>query len=705
MTDELKASRYVIQDLESELVRSIKSNDQSLELIHKRDMEISRLNSELDILNRREYLVTEEHKIQTLQLYDAEDSPLSAKLKRIEASLEKARDLNTRYQQDLESHSSAEEEKDEVRHQAEVETVKVITSLHLQLNASKKNELLAKENLEELQLEKNRLNDRLGKVMEENERFSSVNYELSTDNSLLQSKLTRNEEVAKALSFDLRMIRESASIAKDKADELIKVKESVILLEQELASKSEELDDVVSDRQQFKDQIMKNNGRVAALEKELAKKIDELDMISSENAELKSQLKRTERISPIVEELAHRSKFTGKLEEELRSLQNELSKLSDEKHSCEAQLLFFKDKLEMAQALTAESESITTKAQQIVKEKNNEIKLLERSVEDLEITVCELENKVSIVKEEAKHEKMQREELELKLQSIRQQKSVMQSSGNASSSLKDEMVSLVDSMRHSQDKQNELLDAQEVSKSEQEVLGPVQKGCASCMTRGKQCVGMTQPFEELMQGVKASNGECRANGCSSGDTWNGSTNASFPYSHALPKTTNQTKPTVQATESPTVGAEPAPLTEDPDELSKESSLVEGLQELKETDDEMEDTHSLAEDYRPKISEFDQTSPNEHLHQYSGSEQPELHKVGVVSDQSQSESRSEEQLPSPFVGPVVEIIEENELPPFAPMRHNDPVNYMRAPSDELKRLRSRNHYDGAENSNRQEVLVH
>ena len=44
-------------------------------------------------------------------------------------------------------------------------------------------------------------------------------------------------------------------------------------------------------------------------------------------------------------------------------------------------------------------------------------------------------------------------------------------------------------------------------------------------------------------------------------------------------------------------------------------------------------------------------------------------------------------------PVIEVLKENELPPVSTVRPNDPVNYMRAPSDELKRLRSRNHYEG------------
>jgi hypothetical protein len=43
--------------------------------------------------------------------------------------------------------------------------------------------------------------------------------------------------------------------------------------------------------------------------------------------------------------------------------------------------------------------------------------------------------------------------------------------------------------------------------------------------------------------------------------------------------------------------------------------------------------------------------------------------------------------------VIEVLKENELPPIAPVRLNDPMDYMRTPFDELKRLRSINHYEG------------
>ncbi|CAL4891324.1 unnamed protein product [Urochloa decumbens] len=295
--------------------------------------------------------------------------------------------------------------------------------------------------------------------------------ELSTQNSLLQSELIRKDELAKGLSFDLSLLQESATVAKDQAAELMELRKAIESLEQALVSKSLELDDVVSDRQQLETRILFSNEKVAVLEEEMAKKFDELNVVSMENAELNSQLQHIEEISYAMEELADKSEANQRLEEELielrgliverniclQSLQNAFSKLSDEKQCCDTQLLILKEKLEMAQALAEESEAIATESRQIAEEqkayaegKDEEVKLLERSIEELENTVCALESKVDIVKEEAERQRMQREELEVELHKVRQQILTVPPSGISKSFMEDGM-----------DIHNDLLCAQE----------------------------------------------------------------------------------------------------------------------------------------------------------------------------------------------------------------------------------------------------
>uniref|UniRef100_A0A804N4S7 Kinesin motor domain-containing protein n=1 Tax=Zea mays TaxID=4577 RepID=A0A804N4S7_MAIZE len=325
--------------------------------------------------------------------------------------------------------------------------------------------------------------------------------ELSTQNSLLKSELIRKEELTKGLSFDLSLLQESASVAKDQAAEITGLRKVIKSLELELASKSLELDDVVSDRQQLEAMILKCNQNVAALEEELGKKIDELNIVSMENAELKSQIQHIEEISCTMEELADKSEVIRRLEEKLiesrtlidersvclQSLQNDFSKLSDEKTSCDTELLILKEKLEMAQALAEESEAIATESRQIAEEhkayaegKDEEVKVLERSIEELENTVCVLESKVEIVKEEAERQRMQREELEVELQKVRQQMLAVPPSGKARRYMEDGMIDLADSSRHPVDMHNELLSAQETIRILRKEVSEKESEIAQC---------------------------------------------------------------------------------------------------------------------------------------------------------------------------------------------------------------------------------
>ncbi|CAN6338768.1 unnamed protein product [Urochloa humidicola] len=110
------------------------------------------------------------------------------------------------------------------------------------------------------------------------------------------------------------------------------------------------------------------------------------------------------------------------------------------------------------------------------------------------------------------------------------------------------------------------------------------------------------------------------------------------------------------------------------------------------DVDMEKAQSSNTDYLSDNSKFEHPTVSEGLRQISASKQPEPFGSVANSDQPLPAFDSEKVQP-PAVESVIEVLEENELPPVAPVRPHDPVNYMRAPSDELKRLRSRNHYEG------------
>lgn len=201
--------------------------------------------------------------------------------------------------------------------------------------------------------------------------------ELMLQNCSLQSELMQKDELSKGLSFDLRLLQESASEAKDQHDKLEAFLES---LEDKLTTKSCELDEADSRGELLEAQLVVKNERIAVLELELAEKQNAAKLVFSENLELKAHKQHIlETIAAIEEELSEKNKVTEKLEDKLlemsillgqrnhalENLQDDTNKLVDEKDRLENQVLILKERMEMAQALAEENEAIATEARQV----------------------------------------------------------------------------------------------------------------------------------------------------------------------------------------------------------------------------------------------------------------------------------------------------------------------------------------------------
>ncbi|KAK9286730.1 hypothetical protein L1049_015133 [Liquidambar formosana] len=130
--DELKDAKSIIEALESQQIILINemedlknSNNHYVELLSKQEHEI---------LASKEQLRSQELRAHPpLKHSESEDSPLQAKLKRMQDSLEKAKRINMWYQNDRAFQTSNEEEMDEVRRQVEAETAEVIVCLQEEL--------------------------------------------------------------------------------------------------------------------------------------------------------------------------------------------------------------------------------------------------------------------------------------------------------------------------------------------------------------------------------------------------------------------------------------------------------------------------------------------------------------------------------------------------------------------------------------------
>ncbi|XP_020592078.1 kinesin-like protein KIN-12F [Phalaenopsis equestris] len=191
--DKLKDTRSVIEALESQQMLSIneleelrENNNRLADTVKIQEQQISTMKKQLalrvDVGNRKSIIA---HEILREYYFESEcSSPFQDKLKRVQASLEKAWNLNIRYQSDQASHSSSEREMDEVRRQVEAETAEVIVCLQEELtivnhivDECNKNELVAKQRLMDLEKEKKEQDDKVYLLTLENIKLAKLTEE------------------------------------------------------------------------------------------------------------------------------------------------------------------------------------------------------------------------------------------------------------------------------------------------------------------------------------------------------------------------------------------------------------------------------------------------------------------------------------------------------------------------------------------------
>lgn len=274
--------------------------------------------------------------------------------------------------------------------------------------------------------------------------------DMFSQNAALMSELQRKEEILNGLQFDLSLLQESASKAKDQKDEVQEASAALKLVQEDLLAKANELNTVMSHNAGLEIEIMERVSEVTSLNIELTQLKETLASVSNENSQLATDVEDLlAKRNSAEEELEEKQRVIDGLEEELlemsslvdhqminsiESMKCELHNVIRERDRLHAEVLALSEQLEMAQAFADEREAIAVEARQVAEarktyaeEKEEETKLLERSVEELERTVNALESQVDIVKREAERQRLMREDLELELQALRHQMSTMQS--------------------------------------------------------------------------------------------------------------------------------------------------------------------------------------------------------------------------------------------------------------------------------------
>lgn len=230
--NELKDARSVIEALESQQFLSFsemeeirESNERCMELLKKQEQEISILKEQLaGNLEGNGKLSSsyQELRDQPFKRSENGDSPLKAKMKRMQDSLEMARMLNMRYQNDQAYQITNEQEMDEVRMQVEAETAEVIVCMQEELAAlqqqaadSNAKELEMKHQLMLLETESQELKERINLMTQDNERLGEL---LEKKDEDLRTSSEEWERLACEIAETLSSGHEALEDASDQVD-------------------------------------------------------------------------------------------------------------------------------------------------------------------------------------------------------------------------------------------------------------------------------------------------------------------------------------------------------------------------------------------------------------------------------------------------------------------------------------------------------
>ncbi|KAK6241009.1 hypothetical protein SCA6_006398 [Theobroma cacao] len=305
---ELKEAKSVIEALESQQILSInemedlrKSNSHFVKLLSEQEVEIVALKEQLSSRAFRDHPPPEK--------IESEDSALQQKLKRMHASLEKAKKMNMWYQSDRAYLASNEEEMDETRRQAEAETAEVIVCLQEELTILQQQvqdchlkEMEAQKGATILETELKELQEKAYMLTEDNkqlhERLEMKEMEAQKGATILETELKELQEKAYMLTEDNKQLHERLEM---KDGELRTLSEEWELLaseieniladgHEELVDAYDQLDLISSSFPQRRIWISEQVGRVVRILSEKELLIEELGRCLEDATDKRSEL-------------------------------------------------------------------------------------------------------------------------------------------------------------------------------------------------------------------------------------------------------------------------------------------------------------------------------------------------------------------------------------------------------------------------------
>lgn len=200
----------------------------------------------------------------------------------------------------------------------------------------------------------------------------------STDYASLRREFDRKSNVAEGLSFDLKLLQEFTSNAKDKTDEISTAFSNV---QRELDMKSYTMETMLKKQKVLEEELAENGAGLIILRSELEQSQSLSSALLKENKDLRVMLedetvKNTE-TEVLLEEkvkvieglesqilLLNRSEV-GQLMSDIEELNNSIKIMSGDRENLQAEIFKLRDKLEMAMALAEENEAAAIEARQV----------------------------------------------------------------------------------------------------------------------------------------------------------------------------------------------------------------------------------------------------------------------------------------------------------------------------------------------------
>ncbi|KAI3505973.1 hypothetical protein L1887_28326 [Cichorium endivia] len=270
------------------------------------------------------------------------------------------------------------------------------------------------------------------------------------ENLKLKTELERKNTLLNGLLFDFSLLQESASTRKDMKDEAEKLFTDLRKVQHELKMKTDQFDDMLIRYGKLESCLSDTESALSASKSCLQHAEETVEALSYQNSELRSILEDLySKKSETEEKLEEQKEIVKSLEKEihcggssvqeqflfsLEGITDDLKRVSSERDQLCEQVNSLQEKLEMAYAIADENEAIAVEARQVseankiyAEQKEEEIRILENSVEELDSTINVLEKRVNEMDEELERQHKIRDSLEVKLQSLNQRLSTVES--------------------------------------------------------------------------------------------------------------------------------------------------------------------------------------------------------------------------------------------------------------------------------------